>query len=246
MAHLSYQQHFDQRGSAYDKAMRAFPGARVEEFDQVVSALALRPGMVVADVPAGGGYLRDFLPASCHWLGHEPSASFGHHGAAISGAEALLPLPWADGSVDVAISLAGVHHLQDKTPLYRELLRVVRPDGHLVLSDVCRDSPVARFLDGFIGDHNSTGHEGIYLDHQTAQQLQAAGWHVLSCRQNHFHWRFEDRAAMAAFCQQLFDLRAVNHARIVAAIEQELGVSERADGLVGMHWSLQTLVARKP
>ncbi|MFC0444213.1 hypothetical protein ACFOD1_02755 [Pseudidiomarina halophila] len=77
----SYQQHFGQRGSAYDRAMLQFPAARQQEFEQVIAAAQLSPNMTVAYVPAGGGYLRPYLPAGVVYLAHEPCASFTNHGA---------------------------------------------------------------------------------------------------------------------------------------------------------------------
>lgn len=241
----SYQEHFDRRGSSYDLAMRRDPDARQQEFAQAIAAAKLQTGMVVADVPAGGGYLKRYLPAGCTWVGHEPCASFTNHGAAESKGVDLLPLPWRDAGVDVAISLAGVHHIEDKQPLFAEFLRIVKPGGRLVVSDVATGSAVAHFLDGYVGAHNSTGHEGVYLGEGTLAELGAAGWSVESHRIQDFHWVFPDRGAMAAFCHELFDLRTSTVADTQAAIETQLGVTDLPNGTVGMAWSLLTISAGK-
>ena len=144
----SYQEHFNLRGSAYDRAMQRCPDARAEEFTQALKAVNPSPPMVVADVPSGGGYLRRYLPKGCTWTGHEPCASFTRHGALADPGVPLLPLPWADHSIDTAFTLAGVHHIDDKRPLFAELFRVVKPGGKLVVSDVAEGSIVAKFLDG--------------------------------------------------------------------------------------------------
>jgi len=201
--------------------------------------------MVVADVPAGGGYLQGYLPDGCIWWGHEPCASFTNHQSGGNQSVPLLPLPWPNGSVDAAISLAGVHHIDDKRPLFAELYRVAKPGGRLVVSDVASGSSVAQFLDGYVGEHNSTGHEGVFLDERTLQALRAAGWTIEHSELQHFHWRFTDRKAMAEFCLELFDLRTSSVADTQSAIETQLGVTDLSEGCVGMHWSLMTVLAVK-
>ncbi|MEY5098417.1 MAG: hypothetical protein RJA36_1136 [Pseudomonadota bacterium] len=244
----SYDELFALRGSAYDRAMRRYPQARAQEFAQAVERAALAPGQVVADVPAGGGYLQRYLPAGCVWLGHEPCASFTHHGTpdAPASQRPLLPLPWPDASADAAISLAGVHHLADKRPLFAELQRVLRPGGRLVLSDVAAASPVACFLDGFVGAHNSTGHEGVFLGGSTLAELAETGWTVQSAEQVDFHWVFDSARDMAAFCTELFDLRHASPEQTEDAIRAGLGLRELDARRTGMNWSLMTVVAVRP
>lgn len=93
----TFEDIFQVRGSTYDRAMQRFPEARAMEFAQVVQAARLRPGDLVADVPAGGNYLRRYLPRSCQWVGHEPCTTFTHHETPGSrDSVLLLPLPWAE------------------------------------------------------------------------------------------------------------------------------------------------------
>jgi len=241
----TYQAHFELRGSAYDRAMRKFPDARQAEFHQLIEAAELESGMVVADVPAGGGYLQGYLPAGCQWLAHEPCASFTNHGQPSEQVVPLLPLPWSDGCIDVALSLAGIHHIDDKRPLFREFYRVVRSGGRLVVSDVASASAVAHFLDGYVGANNSTGHEGVFLDEWTLSEITQAGWTIERVETSHFHWVFANRVDMAAFCHELFDLRASTEADTLQTVECTLGVDDLQAGGVGMRWSLMTIVAQR-
>lgn len=239
----NYEGIFGHRGGRYDAAMRAYPRARDQEFSQLIARLGPKAGEVVVDVPAGGGYLRHYLPEHCDWWGHEPCPSF--LGSHIEEPDAgLLPLPWSEGSVDAAVSLAGVHHTRDKRPFFSALHEVVKPRGRFVLSDVAEGSSVALFLDEYVGAYNSTGHEGFYLNEQTLLELEACGWSVSSYEQVDFHWIFSDRRAMADFCTQLFDL-VCSLDVTSAAIEHRLGVDCVLGQQVGMRWSLMTVVAQR-
>lgn len=243
----SYQDLFEVRGSSYDLAMRQHPGARAAEFQQIVERANLSAGMHVADVPAGGGYLRAYLPGHVVWSGHEPCTSFQAEVCASTplAHQQLLPLPWHDHSMDVVISLAGVHHIEDKRALFSECLRVTKPGGMLALSDVAAHSDVALFLDQFVDAHNSTGHRGTYLDQRTLDELEESGWTVHTNESVRYHWCFEDHVGMADFCRKLFDLRNTSDVTIQKAIEKRLGIDKLPSGRLGMRWSLMTITARK-
>lgn len=243
----SYDELFALRGSTYDQAMTAFPDARKAEFDQLFRDFRPGVGSRVGDIPAGGGYLKDFLPAGCEWYGHEPCASFTNHGANEGNAAGipLLPVPWPEEHVDIVCSLAGVHHLDDKCPLFSEIHRVTRQGGRFVLSDVEEGSNVSRFLDEFVGEWNSTGHEGVYLNMQTLAELQSTGWNVEQAETSNFHWKFADREQMVAFCGRLFDITRASSQQIDDAIESMLGTTETSDGGIAMNWALMTITCLK-
>lgn len=241
----SYEDIFAQRGRRYDEAMRRFPSAREEEFEQLLLRANIQGSQTVADVPAGGGYLKAYLPGDCTWLGHEPCAAFTAHSSR-SEAQQLVPLPWLDDSVDTIVSLAGVHHIEDKRPLFLETFRVAKPGGRFVLSDVEHGSAVSRFLDSYVGAFNSTGHEGVYLHEGTSDDLSSQGWVVISSEIVNFKWRFRDAASLEGFCNKLFDVREVPEGQTIETASDILGVSRESRHQIAMHWSLRTIVCEKP
>lgn len=241
----SYTEHFEERGTAYECAMRQFPHARDEEFQQLIHAAQLKSGMRVADVPAGGGYLKRYLPNDTHWLGHEPCESFTNHATSNGGSAPLLPLPWLDASIDCAMSLAGVHHLLDKKPLFKEFARILKPKGKLIISDVEENSPVALFLDQFVGAYNSTGHEGIYLNKQTTEEIAEQDFEIIKTERVNLVWRLPTKQDLVVFCKQLFDLKNANEEQVAQAIEDYLGFESLADNQIGMNWQLTTITAQR-
>jgi len=239
---MNYEEIFHERGGAYHRAMHRWPLARRDDFLLPLSWAGIEPGERVLDVPAGGGYLRRHLPDGCSWFGHEPCASFLDGETAFD--QSLLPLPFADHFADVAISIAGVHHLHDKRPLFAELHRVLGPTGRLVLADAHVDSGVAGFLDEFVGRYNSTGHEGIYLGLPTLAHLEEVGFTVVRAERVRYAWWFSDQTEMAAFCRSLFDMSDVTDEEIAAAVDHHLGMRSHR-GEVGMNWELYFIKATK-
>jgi SAM-dependent methyltransferase len=55
-----------------------------------------------------------------------------------------LRLPFRDASIDLVWSIHVLHHLPDPETALREVRRVLRPDGHLVIAETVEDHPVIR------------------------------------------------------------------------------------------------------
>jgi demethylmenaquinone methyltransferase/2-methoxy-6-polyprenyl-1,4-benzoquinol methylase len=106
---------------------------------RAVRALDLGPGAVVVDLACGTGDLcRDLATAGFHAVGADLSLGMLTHartGAPLVQADALH-LPFADGSVDGAISGFGLRNFVALDPVFDELARIVRPGGRIALLDV--------------------------------------------------------------------------------------------------------------
>ena len=58
----------------------------------------------------------------------------------------LEDLPVADDSIDVVISNCVINLVPDKAAAYREIARVLRPRGRMIVSDVVLDAPLPDFV----------------------------------------------------------------------------------------------------
>src|SRR5687768_9740682 len=111
------------------------------------AAAGLRPGASDADVGAGTGYQEEGLlargvrvvaadrsPAMLAELGRKLGEEHGERLALRAGEAAALP--FADGEMDYAFANMFLHHVEDPAAAIRELARIVRPGGRVVVTDL--------------------------------------------------------------------------------------------------------------
>jgi SAM-dependent methyltransferase len=85
------------------------------------------------------------------------------------------PLPFADQTFDVVFSKDSLIHVADKSALYAEVLRVLRPGGVFAASDWLR-SVNADSLDGYNEWRSLTAHDfSMQTDSETRAEMENAG-----------------------------------------------------------------------
>ncbi len=90
-----------------------------------------RPGQKILDIPAGQGVLAARLRECGHQV-HCADIDRTRPGCVY--ADMNEPLPFQDAEFDLCLCMEGIEHVLDPTLLIRELCRVTRPGGRIILS----------------------------------------------------------------------------------------------------------------
>lgn len=150
---------------------------------ETMTRLRLRPEDRVLDVGCGTGALLDQIGRA-------------HPGARLAGLDPVtqmlevarrrLPhtvnltagwadrLPYADGAFDVVVSCNMFHYVRRPLPALREMQRVLRPGGELVITDWCDDYLACRLCDWYLRLF-SPAHVKVYRERDCIRMLKEAG-----------------------------------------------------------------------
>ena len=240
-----YSEIFDQRGKDYHEAMTRFPRAREAEFKKMLSLAGLQDGDIVCDYPSGGGYMKNFVYEKIDLICLESSRTF----LECTNSKALLvendAIPLESSSVDVFLSLAGIHHKSDKKKFFSDIFRCLKSGGKYIIADVQKYSEPAEFLNVFVHNHSTFGHEGIFLDDSTINDLQSCGFDPIHIEKNLVPWKFSSIDNMIKYCQLLFGIDKATPDEIESGIEKYLGTYLENHFMICMNWNLGFITARK-
>jgi SAM-dependent methyltransferase len=153
-----------------------------------LAAAALRRGETVLDLGSGAGF-DAFLAA--RELGEEGgvigvdmtpemlerarrnAVAAGHRNVEFRQGR-IEALPLADASVDVVISNCVINLVPDKAAVYREVARVLRPGGRMIVSDVVLDAPLPPVVADSVAALTGCV-AGASLRHEYLETIAAAG-----------------------------------------------------------------------
>jgi ubiquinone/menaquinone biosynthesis C-methylase UbiE len=171
---MQLQEYFDQLAPTWDKELTP---ERLKCLGKIVKQLGIKPRYYVLDIGSGTGVLLPSLIAelgdegkivaldfSAEMLGQARAKNFP---PVVGFAQAdVLAIPLADNSVDLAICNSVFPHFNDKVKALKEIARVLRNNGRLVICHTMSREMINRL-------HQSVG--GVIASHLLPDEFQLRG-----------------------------------------------------------------------
>lgn len=178
--------HYDRRWAFYvEETVRA-----------TLSRLELEPGERLLDVGCGTGVLLTGLSSAvpeAKLSGVDPSPVMLEMARRRLDEAVLLErsyaerLPFADATFDVVVSTSALHYFRNPLGALREMARVLRPSGRLVLTDWCDDYVACRIFDLWLRIFNRA-HFRTYGEKECRQLLEQAGFGAVRVDRYKINW----------------------------------------------------------
>jgi ubiquinone/menaquinone biosynthesis C-methylase UbiE len=138
---MQLQEYFDQLAPTWDEELTP---EKLKRLGKIVKELGIEPGYYVLDIGSGTGVLLPFLIAELGDEGKIVALDFSaemlcqaqakNFPPIVSFAQAdVLAIPLADNSVNLAICNSVFPHFNDKVKALREIARVLKNNGRLVI-----------------------------------------------------------------------------------------------------------------
>lgn len=149
-----------------------------------------------------------------------------------------------NNSVDLITSLATFHHIINKKQVLKEVNRILKPGGTLVISDVADGTAVQEFFDTIVKENCITGHDFDFLDSEWISNLaEKNGFEVVSSEVKDTPWIFDSEDQMIGFIKNLTGLEISND-QLKDSIYKIFRVEEKDDKTI-LHWQLGLHILKK-
>ena len=203
--------HRRRSAASYHEAMLLCPQARRLEFLYPLELASPKGNEVLVDFPSAGGYLEPWLHSIA------PDATY-HAVEHISGYENRETdirygdweiLPFNNGTVDIIMVIAALHHVfPDRNSFYGECHRVLGTGGRMIIADVAEGTAAGRFLEEFVTQYSSEGHEARFFNEAIDKpEIESSGFSVSHYHVKKFFWLYPNSETAIRFCRGLFSTR---------------------------------------
>jgi SAM-dependent methyltransferase len=146
----------------------------------------------------------------------------------------------SNDKTDIILSIAALHHFNqdERLTFYKECKRILKPDGVLLIGDVLKGSKQDKWLNEYVNEYNSNGHNGIFFTEDEKFILEKVGFQV-ETELVEYTWNFDSIESMCEYCINLFGLDKISSDDfILQGIEKYLDYSVNDDLTCQFSWGL--------
>jgi SAM-dependent methyltransferase len=186
------RERYDRLARQYDERWADYIGSSLRH---TLEKLNAAPGEIILDVGCGTGALQKQLGDTV--VGVDLSEGMLRHAAGARAATDAMRLPFRDHAFDIVASTSSLHYWAEPLQTLREIRRVIRPNGRLVLTDWCDDYLACRICDRLLRIGRGSGYVRAYSGRELRQLIESAGYASVTVERYKIGWLWGLMTAVA-------------------------------------------------
>ena len=240
---MDYLESFNKRGNEYKYAIDNYIYIIENEFKEINNLINFENEISIVNI-AGGVPINLYFPSEIK-INYIP-LEINEKLSQIYNYQLVKNnnLELSSESIDYVTLITFLHHYTDneRIELYNECKRVLKPGGKLIIADVIKDSKQDRFLNGFVNQYNSSGHNGIFFNQLDIEDLNM--FNYSEYRKNTYYWISNNLEELCDFFRNLFGLDLASDSDIINGINNYLDI-EKKDDKYYITWEICYLISIK-
>ena len=113
----------------------------------------------------------------------------------------------------------------------------------MCIADVAEGSGSDHFLNIFVEENSSEGHNGLFINQSDIQHIESSGFIVNKSEVIDYFWNYDSIEGMIDYTKKMFGINQCSDMNILKNIEKYLGYKV-VDGKIQMNWSLYFIQAK--
>ncbi len=242
---MTYSEQFTNRIEGYMYASSKYENVLENENKTAVSILNPTKGDKILHIAASGVNIKKYINLEDIELTEvDQNEEFAHAGD-VDYID-ITEMPYDDNTFDKVIVIANFHHSNntERELIYKEIFRVLKPDGKFILGDVMKYSLQDFFLNGFVNKYNPNGHNGQFFDYYDIELFRKTGFRI-KIENASYTWNFESKDELEDFAYNFFYLINLEKNKIYNEIKKYLIVNQTDEGKITWNWRLMYFIATK-
>ena len=241
----SYDEQFSKRIKGYMYASSKYENVLENENKTAVNHLNPTKGDKILHIAASGVNIKKYINLKdIELIEVDQNEEFADAGG-VDHID-ITQMPYQDNTFDKVIVIANFHHSNntEREIIYKEIYRVLKPDGKFILGDVMKYSLQDFFLNGFVNHYNPNGHNGQFFDISDLELFRKTGF-LTKIKNDEYTWNFESKDELEDFSYNFFYLINLEKHNTYKEIKKYLVVNETDEGKITWNWRLMYFIATK-
>ncbi len=242
---MTYSEQFTNRIKGYMYATSKYQNVLENENKTAVSMLNPTKGDKILHIAASGVNIKKYIDLEeIELIEVDQNEEF----AIIGDVDFIdiTQMPYDDNTFDKVIVIANFHHSNntERELIYKEIFRILKPNGKFILGDVMKYSLQDFFLNGFVNHYNPNGHNGQFFDYYDLELFRKTGFST-KIENASYTWNFESKEELEDFAYNFFNIINLEKYKTYKEIKKYLVVNQTDEGKITWNWRLIYFIATK-